>query len=525
MISTTFRARALPAFVAVSLCLSVAAIAGEPRGPARQTPGGPLLEQRQAASLPGHSAEARWKSSLPRLRYWNQVAVDSSGLDHAPVQPGEQRTFGEALGPGRSSRAIAIVHIAIFDAVNAVAGAFESYAGVQRAKAGTSMDAAIATAAHDALVGVFPSHKPRLDDLYAEDMKHVRAGGGRTVADGVAVGHAAAAAILALRTGDGSETPEPTVGVGYITSDDPGRWRMDPISLKTVALGAHWGDVKPFVLTSSSQFRVPPPPPLDSPEYAAAFNEVKTVGGDGLVTPTVRTPDQTIAGIFWAYDGTPSLCAPPRFYNQITVAIAEKMGTNLVDLARLLALINVSMADAGIAVWESKYFYDFWRPVTGIRESEPGTGPSGLGDNNVDTAGDPTYVPLCAPASNLGGPNFTPPFPAYPSGHAGFGGAIFETLRNFYGTDEIPFTLISDEFNGITTDSAGNVRPLIPRSFSTLSQAEEENGQSRIYLGIHWKFDKVEGIAQGRKVADYVFQHAFLPASSAASTHGKSSNH
>jgi hypothetical protein len=113
-------------------------------------------------------------------------------------------------------------------------------------------------------------------------------------------------------------------------------------------------------------------------------------------------------------------------------------------------------------------------------------------------------------ASNLTGPDFTPPFPAYPSGHAGFGAALFQILRNFYRTDKIPFTFVSDEFNGVTLDNDGNVRPLLPRSFSTLSQAEEENGQSRIYLGIHWSFDKTEGIIQGRRVANFVFQKAFV---------------
>ena len=152
----------------------------------------------------------------------------------------------------------------------------------------------------------------------------------------------------------------------------------------------------------------------------------------------------------------------------------------------MLALVNVAMAEAGIAAWDSKYFYNYWRPVTGIREADAGTGPSGLGDNNPATAGDATYSPLGAPASNLTGPNFTPPFPAYPSGHATFGGALFQTLRNIYGTDNIAFTFMSDEFNGETLDNEGNPRPLLPRSFTTLSQAETENGQSRIYLGIHW---------------------------------------
>jgi len=198
-------------------------------------------------------------------------------------------------------------------------------------------------------------------------------------------------------------------------------------------------------------------------------------------------------------------------YNQIALQIADQMRSSDLEVARLLAVVNVAMADAGNAVWDSKYYYDFWRPVTDIRESDPGTGQTGAGDGNPATIGDPNFEPLGAPASNLMGPNFTPPFPAYPSGHAGFGGALFQTLRRFYRTDRIRFTFVSDEFNGITKDSTGAVRPLIPRTFQSLSQAEEENGQSRIYLGIHWSFDKTEGIAQGRRVGDYVFEHVFRP--------------
>ena len=209
--------------------------------------------------------------------------------------------------------------------------------------------------------------------------------------------------------------------------------------------------------------------------------------------------------------GTPSLCAPPRLYNQIAAQLADAQGTRVVELARLLALVNVAMADTATAVWEAKFYYEFWRPITAIREANPGTGPTGAGDGNPATIGDPTFTPLGAPASNLTGPNFTPPFPSYPSGHAGIGGALFQTLRRFYGTDRIAFTFVSDEFNGTTRDRNGNTRPYQPRTFSNLSQAEEENGQSRIYLGIHWSFDKTEGIAQGRRVADYVFDHAFTP--------------
>jgi hypothetical protein len=439
------------------------------------------------------------------VEHWNEIAIDASGLDHTPVASGESRIFGEQLGPGRSSRAMAIVHIAIFDAVTAIAGHGRSYSGVRFAHRNASMEAAIAQAAHDTLVTLFPSQTASLDEQLAEDLRRIR--DRRAKEHGIEVGRRAADAILAGRADDGSQHAEPRVGVDFSTSDEPGRWRQDPISLIPLALGAHWGEVRPFVLKAAAEFRIPPPPALDSPEYAAAFEEVKRLGGDGVATLTERSEEQTIAGIYWAYDGTPSLCAPPRLYNQIAVQIAEQMGSNVVELARLLALVNVAMADAGIAIWESKYHYEFWRPVTGIREADEGSGPSGAGIGA--TVRDPSWSPLGAPASNLTGPNFTPPFPAYPSGHAGFGGALFQILRRFYGTDRIAFTFVSDEMNGVTRDNHGNVRPRVRRRFATLSEAEEENGQSRIYLGIHWAFDKTEGILQGRRVADHVFDNAF----------------
>jgi hypothetical protein len=359
------------------------------------------------------------------VRHWNQIAIDASGLDHTPVAPGETRVFGEQFGPHRSSRAMAIVHLAIFEVVNAIEGDFKSYIGLPPAKLGTSLQAGVAQAAHDTLAALFPSQAASFDDLLAEELKEIPEGQLKT--NGIALGKRAASTILATRANDGSQHSELRVGIEFLTSNDPGKWRQDPISLLPLALGARWGEVAPFALERADQFRSPVPPRLDSAAYTAAFTEVKALGGDGLVTPTTRTAEQTQIGIFWAYDGTPSLCAPPRLYNQITMQIAHKMGTDtdVVDLARLLALVNVAMADAGIAIWESKYFYQFWRPITGIREADQGTGPSGLGDGNPATSGDPTFSPLGAPASNLTGPNFTPPFPAYPSGHARFGGALF----------------------------------------------------------------------------------------------------
>ncbi len=441
------------------------------------------------------------------VRHWNEIAIDASGLDHTPVVDDEPRVFGEQIGPGRAARAMAIVHIAIFDAIAAARGGYETYTGLPRERRAVALKAAIAQAAHDTLVALFPSQTATFNAALASDLAQVKDNPPKT--RGIELGARAADAILNMRTEDGSHHAELLYGIDYLAGDGPGEWRQDPISQLPTALGAKWGEVTPFVLTAPAQFRIPPPPALDSPEYAAAYAEVQRLGGDGIVTPTERTADETHLGIFWAYDGTPSLCAPPRLYNQITMQIAEQRGTDIVELARLLALVNVAMADAGIASWESKYHYKFWRPITGIREADEGTGPTGLGDGNPDTVGDPTFTPLGAPASNLAGPDFTPPFPAYPSGHATFGGALFQTLRRFYGTDAIPFTFVSDEFNGETRDADGNVRPYLPRSFATLSQAEEENGQSRIYLGIHWSFDKTEGIAQGRQVADYVFDNAF----------------
>jgi hypothetical protein len=449
------------------------------------------------------------KAAVDTLHRWNQIAIDATGLDHTPVVPPDPRHFGEQVGPARASRAMAIVHIAMFDVMNAVTQSFRSYTGIKAKGGELSVDAALSQAAHDTLAALYPSQKPAFDGFLADELLRIRSRSEK--ANGVELGQRVAAAILALRAHDGSAKAEPRVGIEHITKNDAGHWRQDPLSSIPLALGAYWGECTPFVLAATNQFRTLEPPAMSSAAYATAFNEVKALGGDGVTTPTRRTEEQTFIGLFWAYDGTPSLCAPPRLYNQITVQIADQTHLGPLQLARLLALVNVAMADTAVAVWDSKYYWDFWRPVTGVRESDVGTGPMGLGDGNAATTGDPNFTPLGAPASNLTGPNFTPPFPAYPSGHAGFGGALFQTIRRFYGTDRLGFTFVSDEFNGITKDRLGHVRPRMARSFSTLSQAEEENGQSRIYLGIHWSFDKTEGIAQGRHVADYVFDNTFLP--------------
>lgn len=437
--------------------------------------------------------------AMDSLREWHEIALEATGIDHAPPAAGETRVFGEQLGPGRSSRAMAIVHIALFDALNAIVRRYRGYADTGAAPRGASADAAIAQAAHDTLAALFPGQLADLDEALEQDLAGVRDVSARNA--GIELGRRSAAAILALRAGDGANHAEPRIGVDFTPGTEPGRWRPDPVSQSPLALGARWSQVKPFVLRAAEQFRIPPPPALDSAEYAAAFLEAKRLGGDGAKTPTVRSEVQRQIGVFWAYDGMPSLCAPPRLYNQIALQIATARRTGPLELARLLALVNVAMADAGLAIWESKYFYQFWRPVTGIREA-----------TGARVTADPTFMPLGAPASNLTGPNFTPPFPAYPSGHAGFGGALFQVLREFYDTDRIGFGFVSDEFNGQTLDNAGAVRPRVMRTFRRLSDAEDENGESRIYLGIHWAFDKTEGILQGRRVASYVMDRVLQQA-------------
>lgn len=448
------------------------------------------------------AAEAELKNvtAYTMIRHWNTMAMDATGLDHTPVTPPDARVFGEQLGPTRASRSTAIVQLAVFEAMNATSTKYNSLVGMPHAK-NASTTAAVAAAAHDALVAMYPSQAPTFDTQFSKDMAALSS---TEKEAGVAAGHKAAQLVLASRINDGSVAKEPKVGTDVPLVTGPGQWQPDPLTGNKVALGYYWRYVTPFVIASADQFRPPPPPALDSQEYAAAFNEVKQLGGDVTHTATTRTPEQTEIGVFWAYDGRPSLCAPPRLYNQIAMVIADKMGTSkdAVKLARLLALINLAMADTGIAIWDAKYEYNLWRPISGIRGAAGGTG---------SLVSDANWYPYGAPASNAQGPNFTPPFPSYPSGHAGFGGALFQMLRNFYGTDDIAFDFVSDEYNGQTKDGSGNPRPVVKRSYAKLSQAEEENGQSRIYLGIHWVFDKTSAITVGQKVADEVFARALTP--------------
>ncbi|HEY8671864.1 MAG TPA: hypothetical protein VIL63_13550, partial [Terriglobales bacterium] len=197
-------------------------------------------------------------AGLDPVRRWNQIALIATGLDHTPVPPGDNRVFGEQFGPCRAARAMAIVHIAIFDAVNSIAGGYQNYLPHDAAPEGTSQLAAVARAAHDTLVWLYPSQEDSFDGWLAEDLSQVTDPDAK--AKGLRLGKEVAAAIIVDRTNDGSQIPDPLLGVGWFTSDLPGHWRKDPIAQQPVALGAFWNQVRPFAIESASEFRAPPPP-------------------------------------------------------------------------------------------------------------------------------------------------------------------------------------------------------------------------------------------------------------------------
>ncbi len=425
---------------------------------------------------------------------WNAIALDAIKND-SEISPPDQ------AGPTRAANALAIVHIAVYDAVNAIDRTHTPYFFHASAPKNTNVGAAVATAAHATLVQLYPQQRDFFNDAYTAYLDAIPDGLAEN--QGIALGNATASRVLAARANDGSLNDGP-----HELSNEPGHHQFDPLHPDQGVLTPKWGQVKSFAMDDVANFVRPAPPAMDSAAYAAAFEEVRLLGavdaetadrnGDGHFD---RTPEQTEIGIFWGYDGGRGIGTPPRLFNQIVRTIAEQQENSEVENARLFALVNIAMADAGIASWETKYIHDLWRPIVAIRR--------GGEDGNDATTAEPDWTPLGAPASNSDDPNgdFTPPFPAYTSGHATFGGAVFRVLERFFGTDEIAFDVQSDEFNGVTRDARGNVRPVVTRHFDSFSEAALENATSRIYLGVHWGFDATEGMAQGEAVADYVFDN------------------
>ncbi len=461
-----------------------------------------------------------------RIKFWHDVALDTVALDHTPA--GENGAYLNQGGPTRASRALAMIQIAVFDALNAIEKDFKGYTQPIRGFRAASADAAVAFAAHRMLKRLYPGQRQRLREILNEDKARIKGHVSRSsFLKGKSLGILAARQVIDARRGDRSRRAEPNFGEGGAVADgrttffgtpvnggttNIGEWEPDPNTPEfsgdfNLSLGAFWGRVTPFVLRRGDQFRAPVPPLAGSVEYAQAFAEVAAVGGspENVNTPSTGTDETRFAGNYWGYDGVPLVGVPPRIYNQIAIQVAGGKLDNPVNLARYLAMVNVAMADAAIAAWDSKYFYNFWRPVTGIRRD----------DGAANTLTDPTWNPVGVSVINTDEAiRATPPFPAYPSGHAAFGATTFEVMRSFFGNDT-PFTFVSDEFNGEGFDPffPSVPRPFVPVRFETLTDAQVQNGASRIYNGVHWKFDDTAGQQMGVDIARFLLEEtrAFQP--------------
>jgi PAP2 superfamily len=287
---------------------------------------------------------------------------------------------------------------------------------------------------------------------------------------------------------------EPGAGAAhYWPATSKGRHREDP---DNPGQGFHAPDYGMTAgrIAVTAEHHLAPPPALTDGKYEEALREVRVKGGAPGLPTTERTPEETLVGIYWAYDGARQLGTPPRLYNAIIRVIAEQKGNGPADNARLFALVNAAMGDAGIFAWKEKYRHDLWRPVLGIREYDPSTGPGARGGSRLDERGDPFWLPLGSPRTNERRKSFSPNFPAYPSGHATFGAAAFQMARRFYGwppdqPDDIAFASVSAELDGKSTDQNGTIRTRHNRRFDSLWHAIFENGLSRVFLGVHWVFD------------------------------------
>lgn len=389
---------------------------------------------------------------------WNQVALQAI------------RTSKET--PQRASRALAMTHTAIYDAVNSIDDTYQPYLVNLDVPGATSREAAAAQAAHDVLVSVYPAQSSVFDAALTVSLSVVPEGVAK--ADGRQLGTQVAASILSLRANDHAFDV-----VSYTPSNDPGRWRPTP-SANAPAQLPNWPYVTPWSMTSGDQFRNQEgAPALTSVEYAQAFQEVKELGAANSAT---RTADQTNIALFWL-DGA-GTSTPPGHFNRIAQTVAVSEGNSLSENARMFALVNIAGADAAIMAWDNKYlgpFESFWRPITAIRDAEV--------DGNSDTTADPNWTPLVA----------TPPHPSYTSGHNSFAGAMLTTLANFFGDDNIAF---------VDRDETGNIPD---RTFTSFSQAKDEVVLARIAAGIHWRFDDEDGRAGGEALAEYIHRTQLLP--------------
>jgi hypothetical protein len=370
------------------------------------------------------------------------------------------RTPGAQPATVHSTRSFAILHAAIYDAVNAIDATHEPYlVRIEHVSPRASQEAAAAAAAHDVLLALYPTFQTTLDAQLEQSLARIPDGTDKTI--GTDVGKAVAQATLIMRSDDGSAaTPAP-----YVFGTAPGDYQSTPPNFPKQPAFTQWPQVETFVLERARQFRPGPPPPLTSAEYTEVFNEVKALG---IANSTVATADQVLIGRFW--NG-----AIQNYWNEIaqTAARAHHLGT--AKSARVFALLNLTLADEVIAFYDAKYTYNFWRPVTAIRAAAT--------DGNPQTAADPNWLPR---AGN------TAPDPSYPGAHATISAGAALVLNAFFGKKPIHLDVTSE------------VLPGVIRSFDSFAAVEKEASVSRVYAGQHFRSDEDAGERLGRAVADFV---------------------
>jgi hypothetical protein len=378
------------------------------------------------------------------------------------------RTPGAQPSTIHSTRSFAIMHAAIYDAVNAIDGSHKPYSvHLTGISPSASQDAAAAQAAHDILVSLYPKFQTTLDTELQQSLAQITDGAEKT--DGVNVGITVAQQILSLRNNDGANNPP----IPYVFGNAPGDYQSTPPNFPKQPQFTHWSHVTPFALDSANQFRPGPPPALTSHTYTDDFNEVKSLG---IMNGATATADQMLTGHFW--NG-----AIQNYWNEIaqTAAIEHKLTT--AESARLFALLNLSLADSVIAFYDAKYTYNFWRPVTAIRAGDI--------DNNPDTTADPNWLP------EVGN---TTPDPSYPGAHAVISAAGAEVLGSFFKRGgRFDFNVTSE------------VMPGVERSFDSFSAAADEATLSRIFAGVHFRSDLTTGQQLGSEVADFVVDNFLTP--------------
>jgi hypothetical protein len=410
-----------------------------------------------SVSIPGTSS---YGASLDDVQ---QDSQDSSAKSVNPVVQWNRtllvivRTPGAQQATVHPTRSFAIMHAAIYDAVNAIDRTHKSYlVRVSTVSRFASQDAAAASAAHEVLVALYPKFQAVLDAQLQQSLASIH--DGQDKAEGIAIGKTVADQILALRSNDGSSAPP----VPFVFGNAPGDYQSTPPNFPKQPQFTHWSHVTPFALENANQFRPGPPPALTSDTYSDVFNELKSLG---IANSSSATPDQALTGRFW--NG-----AIQNYWNEITQTATLRHELTTAQSARLFALLNLTRADGVIAFYDAKYTYNFWRPVTAIREAAT--------DGNPQTLADPNWLP------EVGN---TTPDPSYPGAHAVISAAGASVLNSFFG-DHFDFAVTSE------------VLPGVNRSFTSFSAADEEATLSRIFAGVHFHSDLTTGQRLGREIAD-----------------------